>query len=121
MALREDEAARSAREAFVEGVVKALAGELALVPRVREILLSGRLSRVPGFRDPVAAALTRLAPVRDLSPAAVVKEAARGAGLLADGLAGGPTGTWSRPWTSGGPAARSSTIFIYRVFAKSCG
>jgi predicted butyrate kinase (DUF1464 family) len=90
IALRQDEAARSAREAFVEGVVKAVAGELALVPHVREILLSGRLSRVLGFRDPVAGALSRLAPVRDLSPRATVKEAARGAALLADGLAGGP-------------------------------
>jgi len=89
LALRQDEAARSAREAFVEGVVKAVAGELALVPRVREILLSGRLSRVPGFRDPVAAALSRLAPVRDLSPAAAVKEAARGAALLGRRPGGG--------------------------------
>jgi predicted butyrate kinase (DUF1464 family) len=89
VALRPDQAARSARQAFVEGVVKAVAGELALVPRVREIVLSGRLSRVPGFRDPVAAALSRFASVRDLSQGATVKEAARGAALLADGLAGG--------------------------------
>ena len=32
----------------------------------REILLSGRLSRIPGFREPVVAALSRLGPVRCL-------------------------------------------------------
>jgi predicted butyrate kinase (DUF1464 family) len=54
-----------------------------------EILLSGRLSRVPGFREPLLASLSRLAPVRDLVPDGATKEAARGAALLADGLAGG--------------------------------
>lgn len=55
----------------------------------REILLSGRLSRIPGFREPVVAALSRLGPVRCLDVGTKVKEAARGAALIADGLAGG--------------------------------
>jgi predicted butyrate kinase (DUF1464 family) len=77
-----------ARDAYVESVAKAVAGELAVVG-ADSILLSGRLSQVRGFREPLLAALARLAPVRDLVPAGTTKEAARGAALLADGLAGG--------------------------------
>ena len=85
----EDEAWRLAREAFVESLVRAVAGELAAASRAREILLSGRISRIPGFREPVVAALSRLGPVRCLDAGTKVKEAARGAALIADGLAGG--------------------------------
>ncbi len=85
---RTDDAAGRARDAYVEGLLKAVAGELALVEADR-ILLSGRLSRVPGFREPILAALSRMAPVRDLAPGGATKEAARGAALLADGLLGG--------------------------------
>lgn len=89
LASRQDEASALAREAFVEGLVKAVAGELAAVTSPREILLSGRLSRIPGFREPVVTALSRLGPVRCLDAGTKVKEAARGAALIADGLAGG--------------------------------
>ncbi len=86
---RADEAWRLAREAFVEGLVKAVAGELAAASRAREILLSGRLSRIPGFREPVVQALSHLGPVRCLAVGGTVKEAAQGAAMIADGLAGG--------------------------------
>ena len=66
LASRQDEASALAREAFVESLVKAVAGELAAVAAPREILLSGRLSRIPGFREPVVTALSRLGPVRCL-------------------------------------------------------
>jgi predicted butyrate kinase (DUF1464 family) len=90
MATRPDEASRLAREAFVESLVRAVAGEVAVAPAPpREILLSGRLSRIAGFREPVTAALSRWAPVRCVDAGATVKEAARGAALIADGLAGG--------------------------------
>jgi predicted butyrate kinase (DUF1464 family) len=90
LASRPDEAWRLAREAFVEGLLKAVAGELAAVSRAREILLSGRLSRIPGFREPVFEALSRLGPpVRFLALGGTVKEAAQGAAMIADGLAGG--------------------------------
>jgi predicted butyrate kinase (DUF1464 family) len=89
LAARGDAAAQRARAAFVEGLLRAVAGELAAEPAPREILLSGRLARVAGFRDPVVAALSALRPVRRLDDAAPVKEAARGAALIADGLAGG--------------------------------
>jgi predicted butyrate kinase (DUF1464 family) len=89
LAGRQDEAARLAKDALVEGVRKAVAGEWTIVPRAREILLSGRLSRITGFREPVTAALSRFAPVRSLAPVGKTKEAAWGAALIADGLAGG--------------------------------
>ena len=89
LALRQDEAWRLAREAFVESLVRAVAGELAAASPPREILLSGRLSRIPGFREPVVAALSRLGPVRCVAVGTTVKEAAQGAAMIADGLAGG--------------------------------
>jgi predicted butyrate kinase (DUF1464 family) len=89
LASRHDEAWRLAREAFVDSLVRAVAGELAAASTPREILLSGRLSGVPGFREPVVAALSRLGPVPCLDAGTKVKEAARGAALIADGLAGG--------------------------------
>jgi predicted butyrate kinase (DUF1464 family) len=90
LAARQDQAALLAREAFVESLVRAVAGELTVTPGAREILLSGRLSRVAGFREPVMAALSRLGPVRCLDLGPEVKEAAWGAAMIADGLAGGP-------------------------------
>jgi predicted butyrate kinase (DUF1464 family) len=89
LAARRDEAAGLAKDAFVESLVKAVAAELAVVPGSREIVLSGRLSRIPGFREPVTAALSRFAPVRAITTPGDPKEAALGAALIADGLAGG--------------------------------
>jgi predicted butyrate kinase (DUF1464 family) len=89
LASRQDDASRLARDAFVESLVRAVAGELAVRSRPREILLSGRLAHVAGFHDPIVAALSPLAPVRCLDIGGTVKEAARGAALIADGLAGG--------------------------------
>jgi predicted butyrate kinase (DUF1464 family) len=88
LASRGDAMALCAREGLVEGALKAVAAELALVPEAREVLLSGRLSRIAAFRDPLCTALRPLRGVRCLEPGAV-KEAARGAALVADGLAGG--------------------------------
>jgi predicted butyrate kinase (DUF1464 family) len=90
LASRQDQASWLAREAYVESIVRAVAGELTVTPGAREILLSGRLSRVAGFREPVMAALSRLGPVRCLDLGPEVKEAAWGAAMIADGLAGGP-------------------------------
>ncbi len=91
LVLREDAPARAARALLVEGVVRAAAGELALVPTAREILLSGRLARMPGWRAALESALAPLGrPVRlvqRLAPRS--KEAAQGAAVLANGRAGG--------------------------------
>lgn len=77
-----------AMRAFVESVQKAVAGAATLTSP-REVVLSGRLSRVAAFSGPLARALERFGPVRILAPAAAIKEAAHGAAILADGLAGG--------------------------------
>lgn len=90
LAARSDDAARTARTALTEGVVRAVAGELAIAPGAREILLSGRLSDVPAFAEPIAERLHSFAPVRRVEGfATVAKHAAQGAALIADGLAGG--------------------------------
>lgn len=89
LAARQDETWRLARDAFVESLLRAVAAEVAAASPPLEILLSGRLSRIPGFRDPVVAALSRVGPVRCVAASATLKEAARGAALIADGLAGG--------------------------------
>lgn len=85
---RDDEPVRVAFDAFVEGVTRAVAAEVAATPGPREIVLSGRLARLPAVREALTRALLGFAPVRTL-PVGTTKEAARGAALIADGLAGG--------------------------------
>jgi predicted butyrate kinase (DUF1464 family) len=84
--LRKDPRARDGWLALEEGAVKAVLALTACVPTPREILVVGRLASAPGLLDALAQRLGRVAPVR---PALAVKSAARGAALLADGLAGG--------------------------------
>jgi predicted butyrate kinase (DUF1464 family) len=77
-------------EAFIESLVKGVATATTVVPSAREILLSGRLCRVPTICRRVESALTPFGPVRRVKGfARVAKEAAQGAALIADGLAGG--------------------------------
>lgn len=84
--LREDPRARDGWLALEEGAAKAALALTASVPEPREVLVSGRLASAPGLLDALAERLQNVAPVR---PALPVKSAARGAALLADGLAGG--------------------------------
>lgn len=86
-----DPRARIAWDALIESVEKMVASLRVSLAEPREVLLSGRLSRIPAIAEAVAARLARFAPVRligGLSEAC--KEAAQGAALIADGLAGGP-------------------------------
>ena len=69
--------------ALEEGAAKAALALTASVPAPREILLTGRLA--PRVSDALAARLGHVAPVRVAAGLA----AARGAAMLADGLAGG--------------------------------
>lgn len=88
----EDPRVAASWESFSEGVVKAVAMELTVFSQPpREILLSGRLSRVPWFFSRLSQRLDRFGiPLRQLSgPGAESKEAAQGAALLACGLGGG--------------------------------
>jgi len=84
--LREDPRAGAGWLALEEGAAKAALALTASVPAPREILVTGRLASAPGLLDALAERLAGVAPVRR---ALAVKSAARGAALLADGLAGG--------------------------------
>ena len=85
--------ARLAWEAYLESAVKAVAALTVIVPAPREVVLSGRVAALAGVRDTLAARLVRVAvgaTVRLLGGfAAVAKQGAQGAALIADGLAGG--------------------------------
>jgi predicted butyrate kinase (DUF1464 family) len=81
---------RLAHEAFLESTVKAVAALCASVPHPHEILLSGRLARIESVARELHRRLSPFGPVRRLEGfARVSKEAAQGAALIADGLAGG--------------------------------
>jgi predicted butyrate kinase (DUF1464 family) len=77
-----------ALNAYLEGAIKDVLSLTAPV-KPREILVSGRISRVKGLFDELKKRLDF--PVRRLEGFAVknVKEAAQGAALIANGLAGG--------------------------------
>ena len=84
--LREDPRAHEGWRALEEGAAQAVLARTASVPAPREVLVSGRLAAAPGLLDSLGERLGHVAPVR---PALAVRSAARGAALLADGLAGG--------------------------------
>jgi predicted butyrate kinase (DUF1464 family) len=74
--------------ALLEGAAKAVRGLLVSAPAPREIVVSGRLARLPNLVAALASSLGDVAPVVALVPARA-SAAAHGAALLADGLAGG--------------------------------
>jgi predicted butyrate kinase (DUF1464 family) len=84
---------RVAWEAYLETATKAVAALSVSVPRTREVILSGRMAHVAGVRDELArrlAAMLANPSVHVLTGfASIAKQAAQGAALLADGLAGG--------------------------------
>jgi len=94
IAASDDPQARIAWDAYVESMLKAVAALDVSAPRVNEVILSGRIARTPVLRDDLA---HRLKDVVDTSIevltgfARVAKQAAQGAALVADGLAGGPS------------------------------
>mgnify|MGYP001605721093 FL=1 len=80
-----------ARDALIEGAVKAAAAMAAIMPRPHEILLSGRATHREALARELRLRLSPIAPARRLDGfARVATEAAQGAALIADGLAGGP-------------------------------
>jgi predicted butyrate kinase (DUF1464 family) len=86
-------AGRVAWEAYLESAVKAVASLSVSVPDLRRVVLSGRLARAAVVREEMERRLTET--LGDLSVhlltgfAQVAKQAAQGAALMADGLAGG--------------------------------
>jgi predicted butyrate kinase (DUF1464 family) len=90
VAERAGDGPRVALAAFVESAVKAARALLVATPAPREILLSGRALDEPAVEDRLRAELAPVAPLRRLHGfARVAKNAAQGAAILADGLAGG--------------------------------
>jgi predicted butyrate kinase (DUF1464 family) len=85
--------ARVAWDAYMESAVKAVAALMVSVPAAHEVVLSGRFARIPSVRDELEQRLSRCrvrTPVHALTGfARVAKQAAQGAALVADGLAGG--------------------------------
>lgn len=85
-----DERYNLAWEAFMEGLEKGVAQMRISVKEPKEIILSGRLCRVKRIYDELSNRLSYLGKVRRVEGfAKVAKEAAQGAALLANGLAGG--------------------------------
>jgi len=88
----DEEACADAWQAIIEGVEKSVASMKVSVRRPREVLLSGRWTRVPRLSRELERRLSAYAPVRSvgwLEDAKRVKEAAQGYAMVADGLAGG--------------------------------
>jgi predicted butyrate kinase (DUF1464 family) len=74
---------------LLEDVAKRVAAESILLEAPRETLLSGRLTRAPELRRRLVDVLSRFAPVHAVEGyASVCSEAAQGAALLGQGLAG---------------------------------
>jgi predicted butyrate kinase (DUF1464 family) len=80
-------------DAYVESSVKAVATLAVSVPHPFEVILSGRMASIAALRDEVARRLPHViadCPMHVLTGfAAVAKQGAQGAALIADGLAGG--------------------------------
>jgi predicted butyrate kinase (DUF1464 family) len=75
--------------ALLEGAVKAVRALSVSTPAPLEIVVSGRLARLPELIEALTASLHDLAPVIPLVPGRA-SAAAHGGALLADALAGGP-------------------------------
>jgi predicted butyrate kinase (DUF1464 family) len=74
--------------ALLEATLKAVRALLVSVPVPHEIIVSGRLARLPELVGALRSSLADLAPVIALAPGRA-SAAAHGGALLADGLAGG--------------------------------
>jgi predicted butyrate kinase (DUF1464 family) len=83
---------RLAWEAYAEGAVKTVAALRVSATDASEVILSGRVARIPAVREDLArrAAIARGMTVEILEGSTrTATQAAEGAALLADGLAGG--------------------------------
>jgi len=75
---------------LLESVSKGVAAMTVAVEKPREILLSGRLSRIPRIAEALTVKLSRFGEVRKMGRRAqVAKEAAEGAYIIGEGLSGG--------------------------------
>ena len=75
---------------IIESVAKGVAAMTVAVQQPREILLSGRLSRIPRIAETLSSKLSQFGDVRIVRRRAkVAKEAAEGAYIIGEGLLGG--------------------------------
>ena len=75
---------------LLESVLKGVSAIMVAVEKPREILLSGRLSRIPEIAEALSDRLSKFGKVRIIGRhASVAKEAAEGAYIIGEGLAGG--------------------------------
>jgi len=75
---------------MLESVLKGIAAMMVVIEKPREILLSGRLFRVPEIAETLTVRLSQFGSVRKLRRRAeVAKEAAEGAYIIGEGLLGG--------------------------------
>jgi predicted butyrate kinase (DUF1464 family) len=75
---------------LLESIAKGVAAIMVAVEEPREILLSGRLSRIPEIAETLATKLSKFGKVRRVGrQASVAKEAAEGAYIIGEGLLGG--------------------------------
>ncbi len=89
---RKDEQNEIAFNAMMEGIEKAVAEMTVSVKKPKEILLSGRWTKIKEITDELIMRLAEYAEVRPLGfleGAAKTKETAQGYAMVADGLAGG--------------------------------
>jgi predicted butyrate kinase (DUF1464 family) len=81
---------RMAWDAYAEGIAKTIAALRISVPDPQAIILSGRLAAIDGLVEALVPRLGTDSPVHRLAGfARHAKQAAQGAALVADGLAGG--------------------------------
>lgn len=87
---REREKYAASWNMMLESIAKGIAAMTIAVPRPREILLSGRLTRIPQIARALDVALSRFGKVKIVGrKAKVAKEAAEGAYIIGEGLLGG--------------------------------
>jgi len=89
---RRDAKSRIAFDAMLEGIEKAVASMKVSVKNPKEILLSGRWTKVKEIKEELITKLSNHAEVHAvgfLEGAATTKETAQGYAMVADGLAGG--------------------------------
>ena len=90
--INSDELCKLAWEAMMESIEKSVAAMKVSVPKPREILFSGRLTRIPRIREELVSRLSKYGEVRPLGyleGAKLTKETAQGYAIVADGIAGG--------------------------------
>lgn len=90
--VEEVEPFKSAFESMFESLEKSVRSLLTSLPNPKEIIISGRLTRIQDIREEIERRLGKIAPVvkiKGLRGAKISKEAAQGYAIVAEGIGGG--------------------------------